>query len=457
MMNMVEFRRFSVEAKQPKKEGQETTQKSIRLIPTRHSRHHAPPTAPVDILDNATEKIVNSIPGTLFAYKSDFMKLSKQEEYEIGLSASHYHQEHVEYLLRGYSSLLQSSIVRLQLPKSPSHPMNKYGTIDNSSNATTLKEEEIVDKMIQLVERIEHEARVYVQLRSKLRSQLANLNPGNDDESKKPDSNSNKSNEGIRTDKSEEMVVDDENDDDDENNANDDATEESKLGWQMTQIQTNYGAPPGPSSAMYDLTLDAIANIISKTSDPITYLNKARTLFQSALSRNELDQKQNFDTVNVHSIPTSLTFNALIRISSNVGAKTSNTMSSEEEIRDVAITSAFMGFDAAHHHNVVQRNSATYDYLIQTVNAFFPDCESKGYILVALWDKCTLKEGVLDENILNSLLQVNSKDCGDKFHGWLTKDVRDIYNPEEKNGYGFPLKYSKNKNLRKFDKRLEVY
>ncbi len=38
----------------------------MRLIPTRHSKHHIPPIAPVDVLHNATDKILNSIPGTLF-------------------------------------------------------------------------------------------------------------------------------------------------------------------------------------------------------------------------------------------------------------------------------------------------------------------------------------------------------------------------------------------------------
>ena len=37
-----------------------------RLIPTRHSSKNAPSIAPVDILDNATDKILKSIPGTLF-------------------------------------------------------------------------------------------------------------------------------------------------------------------------------------------------------------------------------------------------------------------------------------------------------------------------------------------------------------------------------------------------------
>lgn len=378
------------------------------------------------------------------------MKLSKRDEYEIGLSTSHYHQEHVEYLLRGYSSLLPSSIVHLQSPKSSSHPINKFkinntnNNIDSTSASTIMSEEEIVDKMIQLVERMEHEGRVYVELRSKLRSQLTNIHQTQS--------------EGEQLQEKEKPIIDDSSSYyEDEIDATNDATEETKVEWQTTQLISSYGAPPGPSTAMYNLTLDAIANIIAKTSNPVPYLYKARTLFQSVLARNELDQKQNLDVVNINSIPNAATFNAFIRISSNAGDRNENKKGSDEEIRDVAITNAFMGFDSAHHHNIVERNSATYNYLIQTVNRFFPDCESKGHILVALWDKCTLTEGALDENVLQSFLEVNSEGCGKKFHSWFTKDVKGIYNPEERNGFGFPLRYSKNKNRRRFDKRMDVY
>ena len=373
------------------------------------------------------------------------MKLSKKEEYEVGLSASHYYQEHIEYLLRGYSSMLQSSIVHLQSPKDPNHPLNKLngGKNDSINIDKSIKGDEIVDKMIQLVERIEEEGNVYVELRSKLRSQVASIYH-----------NENERSESINT------MNKTDDDYDDEHNASNDATEQMKVQWQTTQLISNYGAPPGPSAAMYDLTLDAIANIVTTTSNPIPYLYKARTLFRNSLTRNELDHKQNFDAININSIPTAATFNAFARISSMVGEnkiRKNGNRATEEEIRDVAITNAFMAFDAVYHHNVVRRNSATYNYLIQTVIKFFPDCESKGYILVTLWDKCTLGEGVLDENILNSLLTVNSKQCGSKFHEWLMKDVKGVHNPEERNGFGFPVKYSKNNKLRRFDKRFDLY
>lgn len=60
------FRQFSSDVKQSSSKEQSKDSQQIRLIPTRHSRHHVPPIAPGDVLDNATVKIVKSIHGTLF-------------------------------------------------------------------------------------------------------------------------------------------------------------------------------------------------------------------------------------------------------------------------------------------------------------------------------------------------------------------------------------------------------
>jgi hypothetical protein len=379
------------------------------------------------------------------------------------LEVSNYHQQHVEYLLRGYSSLLPSSIVHLQSSKSNSSQLlidNKPG-IKNIANENLalekekakMNQEEIVNKMIQLVERMEKEGQVYVKTRSTHHSQLAKNN-------EKKNQSSNNSNNNIATKSS---ITKDEEEED--YYGDDDATEKNKQQWQTSQLINSYGAPPGPSSNMYDLTLDAIANIIPQTSNPVLYLQKACTLFKSAWKRNELDQKQELDLVNVDSIPTAATFNALIRISALVGDnndayKTNNpdVVVNDEEVRDIAIANAFIAFDAACHHNVVERNSATFKYMIQTVNKFFPDCEAKGYILVTIWDKCIENtEGVLDAKVVQSMLDVNSKECGEKFHDFVMDEIKNVYNPDEKNGFGFPMKLSKNKNLRRFDKRLDVY
>lgn len=426
---------------------------SVRAIPTRHSSKHIPSIAPHDILDNATDKILSSTPGTLFAYESSYLNQSKQEEYETGLSVSYHHQEQVEYLLRGYSSLLPNSIVHLQSPQSPNHPMYNRemftsGKID-IAQMDIAEEEQVVDKMIQLIERMETEGSVYIDLRSKLRSQMA-LVSGKESDSAAA---------GINTEESDSSDSDSDSSSDSDGGSSDgdDATEEDKGAWRKVQLVENYGAPPGPSAAMYDLTLDAIANIIRKTSDPITYLKKAMDLFQSSISRNESDRKQEMDVVNLKSIPTAATFNALIRISSNVEKDTGKSQGHNDEVRDEALSNAFQAFNSMNHHPHVHRNSATYHYLIRTVNKFFPDCKSKGYILATFWDKCILTDAVLDENVIQAFLDVKTDDCGEDVHLFFKKRVVDVYDPEVKNGYGFPLKYSRNKKKKRFDKMLDVY
>lgn len=47
------------------KQDSNTPPSQPRTLPTRHSRHHAPPVAPVNVLDEEHNRIVSSIPGTL--------------------------------------------------------------------------------------------------------------------------------------------------------------------------------------------------------------------------------------------------------------------------------------------------------------------------------------------------------------------------------------------------------
>ncbi len=44
----------------------ESASKAPRGLPTKHSRHLPPPVAPAKILDDSSEDILKSIPGTLF-------------------------------------------------------------------------------------------------------------------------------------------------------------------------------------------------------------------------------------------------------------------------------------------------------------------------------------------------------------------------------------------------------
>ncbi len=402
------------------------------------------------------------------AYETSYLNQSKREEYETGLSVSHYHQEHIEYILRGYSSLLPNNNKNNNNNSTIVHLQSKSETnIDVDSNMKEEEMERVVNKMIQLVERMEDEGRVYVDLRSKLRSQMAHVRrqerqaAASAAAAAADDADNTAASEKREGRASSNLISNSDSDSSsssgsDSDDDGDDATEENREAWKMVQLVENYGAPPGPSAAMYDLTLDAIANVIHNTSDPIPYLQKSMELFERSLSRNELDRKQDLDVVNLKSMPTAATFNAVIRISSNV-VKESGSGSSNEQVRDVAVTNAFTAFHAMDVHPHVHRNSATYNYLVRTVDKFFPACKAKGHILATVWDDCVFKDAVLDENVIKAFLDVKYEDCGEDIHFYFTKRIADVYDPEVKNGYGFPVKYSRNKKKRRFDKALDVY
>jgi len=439
-------------------------------IPTRHSRHHIPSIAPVTILNDATQEILNSTPGSLFAYDSNNMNRTKQQEYEAGLEVSHYHTEHLEYILRGYSSLISNSITQIQY-QSKAKQINKNmnmnmiqnqlleKTNNNDPSKVDMDEMEIVENMIALVHRMEEEGRVYVQLRSKMRSQLALLHQNrhnhDDSGSSSNNSSSSSSNSGSTSNSN--------NSDSDSSGTSDDEDieESTKQAWQMTRLISNYGSPPGVSTPMYDLTLDAISNIISKsttstTTTTLSLLYQARTLYATSLSNHKLDVDQKLEDMNIKCIPSAATFNTLIRISNNVDM---NLVPEElqDEVRDVAIENAFLAYDAMGHHKIVERNNATYFYLLRVVNKYFPDCVTKGNIMVGLFDKC-LSEGVLDENVLHCMMEdVNSKDCGNDFDNYIQNRLKDKVDFDVKNGFGLPMKFGKNKKSRRYDKRLTVY
>lgn len=82
--------------------------------------------------------------------------MTQSDEYENALSECHALQQKVEYLLRGYSSMLEGSMTK-------------------SDNSFAENKDEIIDNMIELLERMEAEGKAYVEVRSKYRSQLARV------------------------------------------------------------------------------------------------------------------------------------------------------------------------------------------------------------------------------------------------------------------------------------------
>jgi len=345
------------------------------------------------------------------------------EEYEQALSECHSLQQKIEYLLRGYSAQLPGSLVNLTLA-SPSSSSNDMNSI------------EIIHKMMQLLTRIEMEGKAYVELRSKYRSQLAHISDPNDASSANTNSNVN-----IDTNV-------------------DETTNNNNHAWKMTSLVTNFGAPPGPTNAMYDLILDAIAVSVSisssssSSSEPnanaIELLETLKEVHQKSLHRYELDVKAGVEMMNPSSCPTPVTFNAVIRAAGNAAAGNPD----KEQVRDYAMENAFFAFDAMYHHPVVHRNSSTYRYMLDMIGAVFPVGEVRGNIAAVMWEKA-VQDKVVDVPLFEAMKKVGSEEHGELFDGWWKSTEAKFV--EGVNGNGFPIVWGKNKKLRRFDRKMDSY
>jgi hypothetical protein len=367
------------------------------------------------------------------AYNSKNLQYNKVEEYEQGLAECHVLQQKVEYLLRGYSSMIPGSLV--------------YGSCDDSDSGKSY--DDVVFKMIQLVERIELEGQTYVELRSKYRSQLARVSSSSS--SSDQFDHATGSSDGGGSVESEGWMEKGE----EENNVNDVGEEEVETivdestdnnAWRMNALISHYGAPPGPTNQMYDLVLDAIAVSIGSSSQPLAMLEHSRSLYNKSLNRYEMDVKEGVDHLNPSSCPTPATFNAVIRASI--------LRPYDEQVRDCAMENAFFAFDGMYHHPVVHRNTATYRYMLNVMEALFPVGAMRGNITAAMWEQA-VQDKVIDLSLYEAMRRIGSQSHGDLFDEWWKKvEGRFV---KDMNGHGFPLVWGKNKNLRRYDRKLEAY
>jgi len=366
-------------------------------------------------------------------YESTDLKLTKPEEYANGLSKSYHTQQMAEYILRGYNVTLPNSLVQTTHPESITDEQWKPPVQLNDQRTESYVH--TLEQMISLLERIELEGSVYVELRSKFRAQLARRNE-NDNHNDTP------------------------SDTQPDNPAPTDV--EDKQASTMTQLTTTYGAPPGPSTVMYDLILDAIASTLPslQPSSAITWIKRADSLRLRALARHNLDIDARTDSLNLESLPTPLTFNAVLRAAANATYD-----GTHEELRDVALNAAFVMYDGMHHHSIVSRNTATYRDVLRAVGKYMPVSPSKGNIAYALFVKACEEERVLDETIVDVLLngvvtyggaEGEADSLGMDFDNWIETEVK-VQFTHDKNGYGFPIKWSSKKKTKRYDRRFAAY
>jgi hypothetical protein len=425
--------------------------------------------------------------------------LTKVQQYEEGLRVSDTLRRKVEFILRGYSALFPKSIVEISSQDLlDEYTLEKATSKSDSDQEMTLAEEmihkfkhshipdekeqpdlykrwikhrteisqsskvrlETISTMEKILERLELESNIYVGMWAKHKSNRIELATAaaakSTMETQQMDGQETMSNPSLKG----------TNEDTETASIADELLSEDTTAWGMKTLTLSYGAPPGPSIQMYDIILDAMAiGVHLGMENPSSVIQAAKALQKRALDRYTLDVNAKMDPFNIiPTVPTAMTFNALIRAASLAKFDHRDIV-----LRDVALDAAFTTFDAMYRHVVTEasaklgfqspkRNSATYLYMLQTVEKYIPRSQTRGNIIHSLFVKAAVEEGVLDELIFDTLLHsISPKNVshGENFDQWVT-EIRERYG-NDKYGYGFPSKWSMNKKSRRYNKKFALY
>jgi hypothetical protein len=337
-------------------------------LPIRHSRHAPPPAclSPVQ-LNEVSQEVLETPPGLLIPYESS----TRDDSFHAWEVADRTIQK-VEWLIRGYSAQVNNT-----------QQQNLY-SVDVDSNEDPAN---CVTKIQDLMRKMEKEGKLYMDLRHKMRSQLA---------------------------------LEDQNERD-----MDELEDEPDISMTTPQVF----ASPGQTIGMFDALLDTM----SMATGPATPV-QVGDLLKRVNERFDQDGGLQFN-VNPNTVPTRMTFNAGLRA-------IANTQNDNEKTRDDAIMYAFATYDALQDANV-KRNAATYAYMIQTVSKFIPASEMSGNIAHAMW-LLAAEHQVVDTNVMKAMELV---ECGEyeEYQTFLQETIRgktihDI--PHHWRKFGKSLRYS---------------
>eukprot|EP00586_Coscinodiscus_wailesii_P016390 CAMPEP_0172490694 /NCGR_PEP_ID=MMETSP1066-20121228/21222_1 /TAXON_ID=671091 /ORGANISM="Coscinodiscus wailesii, Strain CCMP2513" /LENGTH=476 /DNA_ID=CAMNT_0013259297 /DNA_START=100 /DNA_END=1530 /DNA_ORIENTATION=+ len=371
-----------------------TTQKppSLRLLPTRHSRVQRPPEAPASSLTSLTDSLLSSPVGSWFALDvADEKPISPSQ-----LNATHADEvsdvwsQKVEYVIRGHSRLIPGSL------------LYRDDDDNNDGSEEEMSLAERTEVMMNLCDRMKDEGDAYresqilgidsfLSRKEELRKKREELNPLYDtsqyDQIIRRAAEADDDKGSSSSDSSSDS---DDSSSDSDSDSDSSPKDEELIKKRDTFLKSQCGAPPGLTTAMIDLTLDALSLSLTPHA-----LSSARSLHDLAILRHVKDG--GYDNTNPKTIPTVVTYNAILRAAANVPWD-----GRDESVRDEVIDAAFFTFDKMGRSDVVSRNTATYVYLLRIVRRFFPQSRSRGNICAALVDTARTDK-VLTHHVIREL------------------------------------------------------
>jgi hypothetical protein len=371
------------------------------LIPFLHSyKTLAPACTDVEELKERTEHVLTTQAGNLFQFDRTSRDLSREDRDEAWRQADGSVQM-VEYLMRGYSAQIPGTLWNVWAP-------NATVAEDPLTNLET---------MVKLLDRMYEEGHFFMHVRKEHLSQLeweeerqASIDPIVED---------------WRQFAREDTVVDDDDEEIEEKMEGLEDFEVDDDGDEEDDTRNDY-ALPGPTTEMYDVMLDSVAVTAAEAGDPKAFASRpasdiltakfALSVFDTILFRHGLDGGGVYND-NPHTMPTQISFNAVIRTAANLYYDGKN-----EVLRDSALMAAFGANDVMTHSNVPQ-NSATYAYLIQVLAKYVPACESRGNMVHGLW-KMARSDGVYNGDVQEAYLKASEPSNSSAHDEWIEANLR---------------------------------
>jgi hypothetical protein len=221
----------------------------------------------------------------------------------------------------------------------------------------------------------------------------------------------------------------------DENEADEEETVEYETDEEDNEDSTepepfmNDFAFPGPTVAMYGLVLDAFAcqahaahinsNIDddTKTHVPVAHPGDVHNMLELLMQRHLLDGGDT-ENANVHTRITVLPLNAALRYASSLPQIKTPTEDSINAYRDPSMVLALGIFDYLVHSKALERNSATYEYLLKNLARSLPTSRSKGNIMFGVFHQATI-HGLVSRSVVQAYKEGNIPSNGPEFDQWM--------------------------------------
>ena len=440
-------------------------------IPTRHSRHLPRPVcADAAELEATTASLLASRPGSLFTYEhggggaigSLGGSSNKADEYEAGLARSDVTTQKFEWTLGGHAAAIPGTVANA----SAAACIAASGDASSASSYSLSKSKKHLDAMVELLERIEEEGRIYVELRARVLNQQFGSGGVSSASSSSSDSSSDSGSSSSS----------------DSDNETSTGAAKSQSAWRIQSLINRYGAAPGPSIYMYDALLDAIACCAERQQQQqhhhhqqqeqddssadmsMEYLALARSVYERAMARHYADGGPNAN--NRLTVPTLVTYNAVLRTCAAAVEYNSNNnaLRVQVQLRDAALDLAFVVYDAlnansptdpASTSNAVsknksskkvagnntsittttstcttssaailpKRNSATYAHMLRVIARCIPPSPTRGNVAYGLWLSCTGHDGVLDGQVIQAFVEANTRNGsnGQQYDAFVAK------------------------------------